>query len=178
MQLLIALGIIWVLFKIGKKHQRAASAVIIGICLYFFTNYISIYYGSYPGNSSRQWADGYKELVSFISENENRYDKILISGHYWQPYVYFLFYKKYDPTLFQSTGSKSGFDKFMFSGTHWDNEGREYDQENLSRLAGTDNFLVALSPGEYSFQEKNIKLIKKIYNQNGDLIFIVGENAK
>jgi 4-amino-4-deoxy-L-arabinose transferase-like glycosyltransferase len=178
LQVLIAFGIIWTLFKIGKKYRKAAIAVFIGIGLYFFTNYLSIYFGTYPAYSSRQWADGYKELASYVFENEKEYEKVLITGHYWQPHIYFLFYKKFDPALFQSTGSKTGFDKYIFSGTHWDNEGREFDQENLVRRAGTEDFLVALSPDEYRFQKKNINTLKKIYNESGELIFIIGKNDK
>lgn len=178
LQLLIAFGIILTLFAAGKKYKTAVSAIIIGFSLYFITSYLSTYYSNYANGSSRQWADGYKELTSYVFENENKYDKIIISGHYWQPYIYFLFYKKYDPVIFQSSGSKSGFDKYIFGGTSWDHEGIELDQKDLPKLAGSSNFLVALSPWEYDFQEKNIKVVKKLYNHRGELIFIIGENVK
>lgn len=175
LQLLIALGAFWVIFKVGEKYRAALSAIIIGICLFFVINYLSIYFGGYGNKSSSDWADGYKQLTTYVFENENKYDKILISGHYWQPYVYFLFYKKYDPSMFQNSGSKTAFDKYVFGGTSWDNEGKELGDQNLEKIAGTNNYLVALSPIEFSLQKQNLNVINEVRNHNGEIVFIVAE---
>ena len=119
-QLLISLGVIWFVYLFSKKYRGFVTAVVIGACLFFVLNYISIYFNEYGKKSSSEWADGYKQLTNYVFTNESKYDKVLISGHYWQPYIYFLFYKKYDPALFQRSGSKSGFDKYIFGGTSWD----------------------------------------------------------
>lgn len=174
-QLLISLGIFWMLYMVGKKYRTAASAIIIGICLYFVLSYLTHYFGEYAKKSSSEWADGYKQLTNYVFENEDKYDKILISGHYWQPYIYFLFYKKYDPNDFQNTGSKSGFGKYIFGGTSWDHEGKEFGDQNLEKLAGSNNYLVALSPIEYNLQKQNLNKIKEIKNNNDELVFIVAE---
>ncbi len=174
-QIIIALGIIWVYFFINIKYRKAFFAAMIGIILCFCINYLTIYFGDNARKTSSDWGDGYKQLSEYVFQNENNYEKILISGHYWQPYIYFLFYKEYDPELFQKSGSKSGFDKYIFGGTSWDMSGKELGDQDLEKLSGTKNFLVALSPSEYSYQENKIKVVKEIVNHNNELVFIIGE---
>ena len=106
--------------------------------------------------------------------NEKNYDKIVISGHYWQPYIYFLFYKKYDPSLYQKYGSKKGFDKYLFGGTSWDMNGKELGEQDIEKFAGIKNVLIALSPVEYNLQKERINVAKEIKNHNNEIVFIVG----
>ena len=105
--------------------------------------------------------------------NEEKYDKIIVSGHYWQPYIYFLFYKKYDPAKYQRTGNKKGFDKYLFGGTSWDMGGKELGDIDLRKFAGTNNALIALSSVEYSMQKDNVNVVKEIRNHNNDIVFFV-----
>lgn len=174
-QLIVSLGILWFLFAAGKKHRLVISAFIIGMIIFFLQSYLTLYYGDNAKKTSGEWADGYKQLTSYVFQNENKYDKIIISGHYWQPYIYFLFYKKYDPELFQQKGKKSGFDKYIFGGTSWDMNGRELGDQDLRKLAGKSNYLVALSPVEYNLQKKNLVVVKEIKNHNNELVFIVAK---
>jgi len=171
-QLLIALGMVWFLFFVGRRYRQTASAVLIGVILYFMVSFFALYFGEYANKSSSGWADGYKQLAEYVFENENKYEKILISGHYWQPYSYFLFYKKYDPDFFQKSGSKSGFDKYVFGGTGWDG-GKELGDQDLVKLAGGKNFLIALSPIEYELQKDNLSEIGEIRNHNNELVFVI-----
>ncbi len=173
-QVLVSLGLVWVYFYIGRKYRTVFSAFIIGMILYFSVNYLNLYFGENSKKTSGEWADGYKQLTQYVFQNEKNYDKILISGHYWQPYIYFLFYKNYDPAHFQKTGSKSGFDKYIFGGTSWDMNGKELGDQNLQDLAGTKNFIVALSPVEFNLQKQNLEIVKEIKNHNNEIVFILG----
>lgn len=174
-QFVIALGAVWLFSFISEKYRKAASAIAIGVFLYFSVSYFGVYYGEYVEKSSPEWADGYKELTSYVFENEKDYEKILITGHFWQPHVYFLFYKNYDPLTYQETGSKKGFDKYIFGGTSWDMEGKELGDQDLGKIAGTNNYIVALSLVEFELQKEKLSIIKEVRNKNNDLVFIIAE---
>lgn len=172
-QFILALGIVWVYIKLGKKYQRYFTIFIIALIVFFLINYLSVYFNDYSKKSSSEWADGYKQLVEYMDKSENKYEKVIVSGHYWQPYVYFLFYNKIDPKFYQESGQKNGFGKYVFGGTSWDN-GKELGDQDLEKLSGTENYIVALSPIEYDLQKNNINKIDEIKNHNNEVVFIIG----
>jgi hypothetical protein len=98
----------------------------------------------------------------------------LVSGHYWQPYIYFLVYKNYDPALFQKSGNSFGFDKYIFGGTNWDRNGRELDKVDLAKIAQGKSMLIAFSPLEYQKKQKSQTAeIGEIKDHSGTIIFIL-----
>lgn len=176
-QLVVAMGLYWMYQVLQKKWRIVYVGLIAVVIIVFFVRYLYLYYGISARESSADWADGYKQLVTTVRSREDKYEKVVISGHYWQPYIYFLFYKTYDPLRFQTNGSKAGFDKYVFGGTAWDKQQRsiELGEVNLREFAGGNYLLVALSPEEYEKQKDTMVLLEKIYNHNGELIFLVGE---
>jgi 4-amino-4-deoxy-L-arabinose transferase-like glycosyltransferase len=152
-QLIISLGIIWIYLLLKGKLRLVYSALVFAVIFYFFTSYTNLYFGNNATKTSSEWADGYKQLAEYVFKNEDSYKKVIVSGHYWQPYIYFLFYKNYDPSEFQRNGSKSGFYKYIFGGTSWDMNGKELGDQDLEKL---------------------IEVVKEIKNHNNELVFIVG----
>lgn len=174
LQILSALGLVFIFYYLRGKMKFVYLVFIFGVIAIYFIRYFFSYYDYTAFKTSADWADGYKQLATYMEENENKYDKLVVSGHYWQPYVYFLFYKNYDPKSFQESGSKSGFGKYIFGGTSWDMNGKELGDQNLEKLAGSKKILVALSPVEYELQKDNIEVVKEIKNHNNELVFIIG----
>ena len=80
-----------------------------------FTRYLHMYYThmakEYPFSSQY----GLKELVSFVNANEGKYQNIIVTDRYDQPYILFLFYLKYPPNNFQNFHKLTQKDKFGFS---------------------------------------------------------------
>src|SRR3989344_2901435 len=83
---------------------RVAGPLAVGVLLlaifnfvYFFHNYMR----HYPKEFSSEWQYGYKEAIEFTSANESKFDKIIFTEELGRPYVYVLFYKKYDPVKFR-----------------------------------------------------------------------------
>ena len=116
---------------------------------------------------------GVKELTSFISEDINKFEKIVVTDRYDQPYILFLFYLKYPPQRFQNDhqltsrdkfgfSTVTGFDKFEFKNITWDSDKLIYPR---SLMVGTE--------GEIP-REANI--IKKIYGSNNYLYFVAVAN--
>ena len=173
-QLLCALGAVLIFIKLKNYQRYAFFGGMVLVISFFFLRYLYVYFGPNAIFTSREWGDGYKQLTQYVFNNEKNYDKIVISGHYWQPYIYFLFYKKYDPSLYQKYGSKKGFDKYLFGGTSWDMNGKELGEQDIEKFAGIKNVLIALSPVEYNLQKERINVAKEIKNHNNEIVFIVG----
>ena len=54
-----------------------------------------------PKHNAKYWNYGYREVVNAITPIQNNYDLIVLQQSYNQPYIYFLFYQKYDPGKYQ-----------------------------------------------------------------------------
>lgn len=70
----------------------------------------------YPQRATviRSWQCGYKQLVKYVSDHYNDYDKFYITRKNGQPYIFFLFYLKYPPASYQQTANLSAPDEYGF----------------------------------------------------------------
>lgn len=88
-------------FRNGKIIIAIYSVFIIWNITYFGDMLIF----NFPKYYSDLWHYGYKEAALYICENHDKYDKVIITDKYgieWPsvktiPYLYFLFYCKWDP---------------------------------------------------------------------------------
>jgi len=60
-----------------------------------------------PIHNSRYWYYGFKQVVQAITPIQKNYSEIFIEQSYDQPYIYFLFYQKYDPEKYQHANNMS-----------------------------------------------------------------------
>jgi len=114
--------------SLKRKNVRVlVFGVIFLIYLFFVGNSWDVYLLHYPKRAviTRAWQCGYKELVSYVKENYNKYDRFVITDRHGQPYIYFLYYLNYDPAKYQKQakisapdgygfGQVERFDKFYF----------------------------------------------------------------
>ena len=102
LQLIGAIGMYetWMFF--GKKKWVMLPVFIIA--LYEITAFLITYWSYFPVFYSRYSHYGYKNLMEYVKTNENKYDKIIISSSVndTKQYIFYLFYTKYDPYLYQS----------------------------------------------------------------------------
>lgn len=176
LEITVAAGICYFLTLLPKNLKKAVVFSLSIIILVFLVGYGVLYKESAIKTAS-DWGDGYRQLYQYVVPLENSFDKIIVSGHFWQPYEYALFYKKYDPLLFQKNGSKEGFGKYYFGGTGWDTDaGRpELDDVNLRGLFPNKKVIVALSKDEFERQKENIKFKTYIKDSNDNIVFIIGD---
>jgi len=113
---------IYEFFRKIKKHKVISLFLIttlVLIFLYSFLYFLDALFNLQPVH--QPWYRGfvYKDLVSSVVKIQGKYKKIVITKDVGAPYIYFLFYQKYDPSLYQKEGSPrdldySGFDKYYF----------------------------------------------------------------
>jgi len=99
--LVTAYGALWVIrtFR-GFVRYGVFAAIIV---LYCFTGglYLDRYYVHFPYEESQHWGVVYERLNTLLSQKQFMDKKIVMEGPGDSPYIYFLFYSKYDPALFQ-----------------------------------------------------------------------------
>ena len=135
------------------------------ICYLLFAGsvfyYLHYYYIHYPKDSSEYWQYGYKEAVSYIKENYEKYEKIIVSDVYGRAYGYLLFYLQYKPEKIQE---EAGIQEIEGKGIY---KVGKCEVGNIGRFlnSGLKNILLVGSPEEFPKNIKALKVIKDLNNQ-------------
>ncbi len=165
-QIFTAIGVLTVLAKVSSiKYQvlsiKAKYILYLFILLFFILNffyYLNQYFIQQNYFNSQDWQYGYKEAVSGVLEIEGKYDKVVINNKPYldQSYMFFLFYAKYPPNLYQNEASYASggfrenhkFGKFEFRPFDWNQEssntllvGMPSDFPEGAKVIRTINFL-------------------------------------
>ena len=117
-QIFTAYGVIRVFggFRVFRGiKQKLLIVAITGFAIFNFIYYLDSYYLHTPWVWSQWWQYGYRQVAEYAKQNENKYDKIIVTNTYDQPHIFFLFYQKIDPAWYQtSEGSHYGYGKYEF----------------------------------------------------------------
>lgn len=157
-QIFTALGLIRTFIAIKLLKQRYLKLLIVFFLFSFFIfnflYYLNQYFVQQNYFNSSNWQYGYKEAVEEVKKIEGNYDKIVVASKppLDQSYIFFLFYLRYNPALYQKDGGTlSGrFAKFVFRPIEWSKEikspktlyvGRPGDFPEGVKLVKTVNFL-------------------------------------
>ncbi|MDO8639255.1 MAG: phospholipid carrier-dependent glycosyltransferase [Candidatus Daviesbacteria bacterium] len=97
------------------KKVRIINIVIVLIFFVLFTNYFLNFLNIYPSQSAKDWQYEYKKIYTDYGDKFDKYDRILISDKYAQPYIFTLFYLKYDPDKFRQEVVRNSVDQWGFS---------------------------------------------------------------
>lgn len=137
---------------------RFAKLIIPLALVLSITNYLFTYYVVYPQTNSRSWAYGYKQAQEQSQTLESSYDRIIFSGNYWKPYIFYLFYNRVDPDFYIHQGNQEMVGKYKFGVAGWDG-GKNLDAQTVEKLK-LGKTLVVISPEEWT----NLKLKEKFTN--------------
>ena len=105
------------------REKRIPVHIFMGIfgfviCLSSYY-YVHQYILHIPYERSQDWVYGRKEMTEYLMKNKSSYDRIVVSSALEWPYIFMLYYSKYDPALYSKQGgTKSG---------GWGEEGNTYD---------------------------------------------------
>lgn len=141
-----AVGLIVVILWTTKVRFRLLnvrfSYMFIFLLLFCFSinflYYINQYYIHTPREYGDFWQYGNKEAILYAKEHEDAYNNIIMSYQYDQPYIYYLYYNKVDPSWFQknwnftNTGVMPRFERIIGK-YHF----RNIDYKNDSKLQKT-----------------------------------------
>lgn len=123
--MITAIGI----YGIKKKINRNLTVAVLTSLVYTVSigYFLHQYFLILPLSHAEWWNYGWKEAVFEISKIQNNYDNIIVP-EVNMPYIYFLFYLKYNPAKFQKEAIRTyvadqfgfehvdAFDKYFFPG--------------------------------------------------------------
>jgi hypothetical protein len=157
--------------KIKSSYITIAFFVLAGFYISFqvvpfLFNYYSVY-PTLPANFGA-YQYGMKEVCLYIKEHENRYRKIYITRDVNQPFVYILFYTRYDPARYQRLekdqnlgewGAVYHFDQYYFT---WDREMPLHEPDSLYVT-------------RWAAPLEGKRLLKQVRDPRGDIQFQIWE---
>ena len=102
-------------FMFSQKQLTFLKVLMLVASTYFFLSYLHLLFVHYPQKFAADWQDGYKQMVREVKKYQDSYEKVYITNINQVPYIYVLFYGKYDPQKFKDLqGTKDSFDKYVF----------------------------------------------------------------
>jgi hypothetical protein len=145
-------------FKSGFLHFSGyllLSIISVSSLIYFLDSYFI----HLPIHDAKYWSYGYKQVVEKVTPIQGNYQKILFQQSYDQPYIFFLFFQKYDPSKYQKqakllenkygdVGLVERLDNIYFQGWSWPYATGEKD----TLIIGND---VAI-PSDWSRKDYNL----------------------
>lgn len=129
-QIFAALGfyqfLIWAqTFNKKKKMLQLVVPTIVVLLIVNVVYFLHSYVVHYANDYSPQWQYGFSQSIEYAGSVSNKYNHIYFSHELGRPYIYVLFYTKYDPKMFRATAAVqrdtfgfvhvNGFGKYTFS---------------------------------------------------------------
>ncbi len=145
-------------FLKNKRILLTTYYLLLTIELIF---YLHFYYHHYPKLYSDYWQYGYQEAVTYVKENQDKYESIYFTDDQGRPYMYYLFYSQMEPEKAQEY-----IEPYRFL-PDIPQIGKVYFDKDL----GEDFDLVVGSDQEFS----SGRLIKAINFLNGKIAFEIRE---
>jgi len=170
-QLIIAYGFIKAFSSFNKSLsswlRNGLMIIAIGSLVLLSGRYLYDYFGHYSQRSSNDWQDGYKEMVKYVFENKDKYDKVFITRQLGRPSIYYFFYNQIDPKIVQADEEKAGKDQ----GERLSFENIVFGNPGLMENKNNQRFLLVSGEKE----ELEGKLLKEIQNKAGETVFKIKE---
>ncbi|MEX2007756.1 MAG: glycosyltransferase family 39 protein [Candidatus Levyibacteriota bacterium] len=167
-QIFSGLGLVYMFSLVHKKIRRnvllASGLVIVFASLWTFSRQ---YFYVFPKTQSDSFQYSLSQAIGYVQENEKNYKSVIFANNdnLAQSYMFFLFYTKYDPKLYQEQGGT------VSGGYNVTHEFGKYEFRPVSIEEEKSRNLII---GNYSqfFQEEKlapeIETIKDIENLNGE----------
>ncbi len=128
-----------ILTSIGINSLGNFKKNIMIIFIFFYALNFIYFLDQYFVHAQKKndaWQYGYKQIVEQVTPLKNQYQKIIVQQSLEHPYIFFLFYQKYDPVKYQAiskkvfmpnkTGKDMGFvsriDNIEFQDIDWSNK--------------------------------------------------------
>ena len=112
--LIITSGIIFLTRALSKYK----TLILIGIVVVYgvaFENYYKSFLENYSRQTSADWQYGYSQIYSEFGSDIEKYNHVVITDEYAQPYIFALYYLAYDPAEFRTEKQLSPVDNWGFS---------------------------------------------------------------
>jgi len=174
-QILTAYGLYNVLVLLDRKKikLKVLPTLVLLVSLFALFNFLYFahnYSTHYPKEYSSQWQFGYREAMTYVNQNKDKYDEIHITEALGRPYIYFLFYSNYPPNEFRK---RSTVYKDAAGFTHVSRVGKISFKNDLHK--DVDVSRKNLFIGDPSKLPSKINILKEFKQLDGSTILVAYE---
>lgn len=161
-QIFSALGLFWIFNKLKSKKKLEFTLLAFGLIIaasliFFYKQYFLVF----PKEQSSSFQYPLSKAIPFVLEKEGAYNRIIFSNqdNLFQSYMFFLFYSRYDPNLYQKQGgTKSG----GFAQIH---KFGKYEFRPIGDTLLEPNALYIGNVSDFQTSAKTIKVISNLKGQ-------------
>lgn len=177
LSLTAGIGAVELFMSIEKSKRKLFGYIPFTLlCIYFFYAFYQSYFIVNPTRNALAFGDGYKQMVTYVRSHESDYDRVVISGYYWRPYIFMLYWGNIDPNMYQAHGTLHGWDKYVFTGAEWDkNDVFLYSSSfdpSTSVLTTKDKTLFILAYPEFEKNKLKYTYIDTISGMHASDVFV------
>ncbi len=169
LQIFMAIGVYSLVVFLLKKSRLLGKTfgVLVSFLLFYnFLIYLHQYYVHLPKEYAIYWLYGRKEAAQITEKIKNDYPKVVVDTRLEMPYLFWLFYTKYDPQKYLAQG-----------GTHsggWAEQENKFDKYEFRLVTENDRKeqgLYVTLPGDVSPDARHdLKVIEDIKGPGGDIL--------
>jgi len=156
-QIFEAFGWWWAVSLVKDKKMRLLFLLPIFLLIINVVYYLHQYFVHTNTDVQKDWQYGYKEAALFADQYRNSGNRVVFDKSFEQPYIFYLFYNKYDPSQYIVSGGSYRTSKACFTINH------VYFGDCLNQIR-TGDIYVAL--GSDSIGKGNV--LKKVLYSTGD----------
>ncbi|MBP9814389.1 glycosyltransferase family 39 protein [Candidatus Woesebacteria bacterium] len=180
--ILSGLGL-WYGLNYSKRWKFGAIPFFVVLTLFFYVSFPTFYHAYFyenPTKNALSFGDGYKQMIDYVKSNEDTYDTIVISGYYWRPYIFMLYWGNIDPTSYQRLGSREKYSHYIFTSAPWDSNGLKLIDKDvrLSDLKVTGKTLYILATPEYEVHKKSFIKISDIHGKIARNVYVAATSTE
>ncbi|HSV94386.1 MAG TPA: glycosyltransferase family 39 protein [Spirochaetia bacterium] len=178
LSIISACGVIMLITFISKLKVKILpiifSVVLLVGLIFQVKDYLYSYFVTYPRELPMAWQYGFSEIAEFTQAKYSKYDHIIITDRYDQPYILIAFFQKYPPQSLQKELVMGPIDNFGFS------TGRQFGKYEFRKINPVSDLKLPntlLVSEDTPFPES--KVIKTIKSPTGIVLFkLIDTNLK
>ncbi|OGH12041.1 MAG: hypothetical protein A2857_03525 [Candidatus Levybacteria bacterium RIFCSPHIGHO2_01_FULL_36_15] len=148
------------------KKKRWIIMPVVPIALYSIISFLIVYSTYFPRFYATFSHYGYRDLMHFVKNHESQYDKIIISNRIndTKQYVFYLFFTKYNPSLYQSgknvekVSEQNGWIRIKRIGKVYFLPNADFSPEEIKKTL--PHILLAGAPDEFPKKTKTLYSVK------------------
>lgn len=149
-------------WKYRKSVKYPVLFTIFIVAVYNIITYFHLYYRHEPLLKAADWTYGYKQMIDYVSTAKKEDQTVAITSYYGKPYIFTLFFTKFDPKTFQLTGHNTEqIGNYEFFGSSWQKR--------------NDKPAILVRPPWQIPQDPSLKILKKIQSPSQELFFVITE---
>lgn len=160
------------------KYKKIGRIIFFSlICTAGTAMYLHQLFYHYSQESQMDWAFGQKEIYQKLSVVNPLYERFYITGKYWRPYIFMLFYTNYSSAAYQRNPSHDHIGNFFFGHAGFDTSDPYYNYKSspdaFNRLKKDGKTLFVLAPDEVP---DNFEVVDSINDAKGNPVYVFAVN--